>query len=94
MNLAPSIKGVGLNAISYIGIEIIDRCLIKGKYQAADLFPYLNRIPNTALLQSHQNRAYAGRAGGRKLSNDLLADLEEEGEISVSRLQEMILEGE
>ncbi len=34
---------------------------------------------------------YAGRAGGRKLANDLIANLEEEGEISLNKLQKMIL---
>lgn len=37
---------------------------------------------------------YAGRCGGRKLTNDLIAliaNIEEEGEISLARLQKMIL---
>lgn len=85
-------KGVGLYAISYVGIEVIDRCLLKGKYQVNDLMSYLNRIPSTALLRSKEILAYAGRGGGRKLANDLLEDLEEEGEISLSKLQKMILD--
>jgi DGQHR domain-containing protein len=84
-------KGVGLYAISYVGVEVIDRCLLKGKYQVADLLTYLKRIPSNALLRSKETLVYAGRGGGRKLANDLLADLEEEGEISVSKLQKMIL---
>ncbi|MGZ5436575.1 MAG: DGQHR domain-containing protein [Pyrinomonadaceae bacterium] len=84
-------KGVGLYAISYLGIEIIDRCLLRGKYSTKDMLTYLRQLPETDLLRSKGNLAYAGRSGGRKLANDLIADLEEEGEISLSNLQKMIL---
>jgi hypothetical protein len=84
-------KGVGLYAISYLGIEIIDRCLLRGKYSTKDMLTYLKQLPETDLLKSKGSLAYAGRSGGRKLANDLIADLEEEGEISLSNLQKMIL---
>jgi DGQHR domain-containing protein len=84
-------KGVGLYAVSYVGIEIIDRCLMKGKYEPEDMLIYLKQIPDTALVSTTGGLAYAGRGGGRKMANDLIANLEEPGEISLSRLQKMIL---
>lgn len=84
-------KGVGLYAISYLGIEIIDRCLLHGKYSTKDMLTYLKQLPETDVLTSKVNLAYAGRSGGRRLANDLIADLEEEGEISLNKLQKMIL---
>jgi DGQHR domain-containing protein len=84
-------KGVGLYAISYVGIEIIDRCLMKGKYEPEDMIVYLKQIPDTALLSTKDGLAYAGRGGGRKMANDLIANLEEPGEVSLSKLQKMIL---
>jgi hypothetical protein len=84
-------KGVGLYAISYVGIEVIDRCLMKGKFKSSDMLAYLNQIPNTEVLSTKSGLAYAGRGGGRKMANDLIANLEEPGEVSLSRLQKMIL---
>ena len=84
-------KGVGLYAISYLGIEVIDRCLLHGKYSTSDMLKYLKQLPQTDLLKSKGSLAYAGRSGGRKLANDLIADLEDEGEISLAKLQKMIL---
>ena len=84
-------KGVGLYATSYVGIEVIDRCLMKGKYGPKDMLGYLKQIPNTALLSTKTGLPYAGRGGGRKMANDLIANLEEPGEVSLSRLQKMIL---
>jgi len=83
-------KGVGLYAISYIGIEVIDRSLSRGKFNSEDMLAYLKQIP-TESLTVKETLAYAGRGGGRKLANDLIANIEEEGEISVSKLQKMIL---
>jgi len=74
-----------------LGVEIIDRCLLKGKYQTRDMLSYLKQVPNTDVFSSKGALPYAGRSGGRKLANDLLENLEEEGEISTSKLQKMIL---
>jgi len=83
-------KGVGLYAISYVGIEVIDRSLLKGKFSSADMLEYLKQMPSESLA-SGGTAAYAGRGGGRKLANDLIANLEEEGEVSLSKLQKLIL---
>lgn len=83
-------KGVGLYAISYVGIEIIDRSLLKGKYSSQDMLAYLQQLPPEK-LSTKETLPYAGRGGGRKLANDLLANLEEEGEVSLSKLQKLIL---
>jgi DGQHR domain-containing protein len=84
-------KGVGLYAISYLGIEIIDRCLLKGKYSPDCMQSYLEMLPQTNAFTAKGGIPYAGRAGGRKIASDLVADLEEEGEVSLSKLQKMIL---
>lgn len=86
-------KGVGLYAISYLGIEVIDRCLLKGKFKADDMLRYLKQLPAETLL-SGGTAAYAGRGGGRKLANDLIENLEDEGQVSLSKLQKMILSQE
>ena len=83
-------KGVGLYAVSYAGIEVIDRALLKGKYSSQDMLEYLNQMPTESLAKGG-TAAYAGRGGGRKLANDLIANLEEEGEVSLSKLQKLIL---
>lgn len=83
-------KGVGLYAISYIGIEVIDRSLSRGKFTSQEMLAYLKQIP-TESLTVKETLAYAGRGGGRKLANDLIANIEEEGEVSVAKLQKMIL---
>jgi DGQHR domain-containing protein len=83
-------KGVGLYAISYVGIEVIDRSLLKGKFSTDDMLAYLKQLPSESLAKG-QTAAYSGRGGGRKLANDLIANLEEEGEVSLSKLQKLIL---
>src|SRR4029077_13148448 len=83
-------SGVGLYAISYIGIEVIDRSLMKGKFSSDDMLEYLKQLPSDSLA-SGGTAAYSGRGGGRKLANDLIANLEEEGEVSLSKLQKLIL---
>lgn len=84
-------KGVGLYAITYLGNEIIDRCLLKGQFTAQDMYTYLKRLPATDVFSAKGGIPYAGRAGGRKIASDLIVDLEEEGEISLTKLQKMIL---
>jgi DGQHR domain-containing protein len=83
-------KGVGLYAISYVGIEVIDRSLLKGKFSSDDMLEYLKQMPSEALAKG-ETAAYSGRGGGRKLANDLIADLQDEGEVSLSKLQKLIL---
>lgn len=83
-------KGVGLYAISYLGIEVIDRCLLKGRFASQDMLKYLKQIPAESLANKGA-LPYAGRGGGRKLANDLIANLEEEGQVSVAKLQKLIL---
>jgi DGQHR domain-containing protein len=83
-------KGVGLYAISYVGIEVIDRSLLNGKFSSEDMLEYLKQMPSESLA-SGGTAAYSGRGGGRKLANDLIANLEEEGEVSLSKLQKLIL---
>src|SRR5580658_4340570 len=83
-------KGVGLYAISYVGIEVIDRSLLKGKFSSDDMLAYLKQMPAEPLAKG-QTATYSGRGGGRKLANDLIANLEEEGEVSLSKLQKLIL---
>jgi hypothetical protein len=83
-------KGVGLYAISYIGIEVIDRSLLRGKFKSRDMLEYLNQLPAERLAVK-ETLAYAGRGGGRKLATDLLSNLEDEGELSLAKLQKLIL---
>ena len=83
-------KGVGLYAISYVGIEVIDRSLLKGKFSSDDMLEYLKQMPAESLA-SGGTASYSGRGGGRKLANDLIANLEEEGEVSLLKLQKLIL---
>jgi DGQHR domain-containing protein len=83
-------KGVGLYAISYVGIEVIDRSLLKGKFSSESMLEYLKQMPSESLA-SGGTSAYAGRGGGRKLANDLIGNLEEEGEVSLTKLQKLIL---
>lgn len=84
-------KGVGLYAISYVGIDVIDRSLMKGKFGTADMLTYLRQLPKEALAVSG-TLPYAGRGGGRKLANDLIGSIADEGEMSVARLQKIILQ--
>ncbi len=83
-------KGVGLYAISYVGIEVIDRSLMKGKFSSNDMYQYLKQMPPESLL-SGQTLPYAGRGGGRKMANDLISNIGEDGEMSLSALQKIIL---
>jgi len=84
-------KGVGLSAISYLGVEIIDRCLWKARYETTDMLDYLRQLSDIDILQKSGSLPYASRGGGRKLANDLIKDLEEEGEVSLTKLQKQIL---
>jgi hypothetical protein len=56
-------KGVGLYAISYVGIEIIDRSLLKGKFGSEDMLSYLQQLSPDARA-SRETLNYAGRGGG------------------------------
>lgn len=83
-------KGVGLYAISYVAIEVIDRSLLKGRFTSKDMLEYLKQLP-AEKLSSKQTLPYAGRGGGRKLANELIQDLEDEGQVSLAKLQKLIL---
>jgi DGQHR domain-containing protein len=85
-------KGVGLYAISYVGVEVIDRTLVKGKYGTVDMFALLKQMPPEQLIAG-QPLPYAGRGGGKKLANDIISNLGEDGELSLSALQKLILSG-
>jgi hypothetical protein len=66
------------------------RSLLKGKYSSEGMLEYLKQMPPESLA-SGGTAAYARRGGGRKLANDMIANLEEEGEVSLSKLQKLIL---
>lgn len=83
-------KGVGLYAVSYVGIEVIDRSLLKGKFSSDDMLKYLKQMPPESLA-SGGTLPYAGRGGGRKLANDLIANLTDDGSVSLAALQKLIL---
>jgi DGQHR domain-containing protein len=85
-------KGVGLYAISYIGVEVIDRTLVKGKYGTSDMLALLKQMPAEQLIAG-QTLPYAGRGGGKKLANDIISNLGEDGELSLAALQKLILSG-
>jgi len=84
-------KGVGIIAVTYLGIEVIDRCLLQGKFETKDMLAYIRELPGKEVFSSKGGIPYAGRAGAKKIASGLIADLAEEGEVSVSKLQKMIL---
>jgi len=57
------------------------------------MLAYLKQLPSSDVFLANAPIAYAGRAGGKKMASDLIADLEEEGEVSLTKLQKMILGG-
>jgi hypothetical protein len=73
-----------------LGIEVIDRSLLKGEFLSDDMLEYLKQMPPESLAKGG-TAAYAGRGGGRKLANDMIANLEEEGQVSLSKLQKLII---
>ena len=83
-------RGVGLYAISYIGIDVIDRCLLAGKFGIIDMYKYLSQMPNNALSRGASS-AYSGRGGGRVLANELLEYVTDDGKLSIPALQKLIL---
>lgn len=56
-----------------------------------DIHAYLKQLPDSQVFVAGRGISLAGRAGGRTMANDLIADLEDEDEMSVSNLQKMIL---
>src|ERR1035437_1932886 len=78
-------KGVGLYAVSYVGIEVIDRCLLKGQYSTSDMLKYLKQMPQESLLAGG-SLPYAGRGGGRKMANELIGHLTDDGKVSLTAL--------
>jgi len=49
------------------------------------------QLPDREIFLKKGTLAYAGRGGGRLLANELIANLQDEGEISLTKLQKMIL---
>lgn len=84
-------KGVGLLAISYLGVEIIERCLSKSEFETACMLSYLKKLPQTDVFSSKHGIPFAGKGGAQKIASHLIADLEDEGEVSLTKLQSMIL---
>jgi len=86
---------MGLYLISYIGIEVIDRCVAKGEYEPKDMLKYLTMIPASFDFTSKSPlKEFGGRSGARKIAGEITSQFEEEGEISVAKLQKQILESE
>ena len=67
---------------------------MKGKYRTEDMYKYLKQVQGHEIFQKKGDIGFAGRAGGKKLAFGLISDLEEEGEVSLTKLQKMILSGE
>ncbi|MGI8908250.1 MAG: DGQHR domain-containing protein [Candidatus Sumerlaeaceae bacterium] len=84
-------RGVGLYMVTYLGREIIDRCITKGKYEPKDMLGYLKALPPHSAFLSSGIGQYAGRKGGKALAAELIRHLAKDGEISYETLQMKIL---
>ena len=55
------------------------------------LFTVRQKIKGNLHITADRFVRYADRGGGRKLANDLIANLEDEGTVSLAKLQKLIL---
>lgn len=71
------LRGAGLWGVCFLGASVIDRALGKGKYKSKDMLAILNSGPEWDWSKGGDFAGYSGRGGASKISDIIVAELED-----------------
>lgn len=86
------IRGVGLWAICFIGAEVIDRVLDKGKFEVSDMIQIFESGKKWNWSNNGDFSGYSGRGGAVKIRDQVVAEFEIEKGVSLKDLYNKIME--
>jgi DGQHR domain-containing protein len=71
------LRGAGLWGAFFLGAEIIDKALAKGKYKAADMLAILRSGPQWDWSKNGPFKGFSGRAGAVRIRDLIVAELDD-----------------
>lgn len=86
-----TLRGVGLWATCFIGADVIDRTLTKGKFSVDQMTKILKSGREWDWSNTGTFQGYSGRGGAVKISDLVTSEFQEEGQVSVSELLKQIM---
>lgn len=87
------LRGAGLWAVCFIGAEVIERALSKGKYQMEDMYQILTSGRSWDWSNKGDFQGFSGRGGALKISQIVTAEFQDETGVSVKSLFNEIMKG-
>jgi DGQHR domain-containing protein len=85
------LRGSGLWAICFIGAQVIDRALLRGKFSAKEMLTILRSGRQWDWGKKGDFKALGGRAGALEISARVTRKLQDEGGISTKQLFDNIM---
>jgi DGQHR domain-containing protein len=80
------LRGAGLWALCFVGAEVVDRCLGKGKFGAADMLAVLRSGPEWDWSATGPFRGFSGRGGAKRIAENVIAEFQDEDGVSMKEL--------
>jgi DGQHR domain-containing protein len=80
------LRGAGLWGICFIGAEVIDRVLARGKFRTDEMYRILKSGKDWDWSNAGDFQGYSGRGGALKISNNVTAEFQDESGVSVKAL--------
>lgn len=86
------LRGAGLWAVCFLGAEVIDRALAKGKFKPDDMLQILKTGRSWDWSNKGDFQGYSGRGGAVKISEIIVGELQDESGVSVKSLFKKIMD--
>jgi hypothetical protein len=88
------LRGAGFWAICFIGADVIDRCLSKGKFGVDEMLAVLNSGKRWDWSNEGDFRGLGGRGGAKRISSYITSEFPDETGMSMKSLHRQILQSE
>ena len=84
------LRGAGFWAVCFLGAEVIDRALAVGKYKPKDMLKILKSGKDWDWGKEGDFSGYSGRGGAVTIRDKIVAELEDEGGVSLKSIVQKI----
>lgn len=88
------LRGTGLWAVCFLGAQVIDRTLIKQKFDSTSMFEVLQSGKQWDWSNKGDFKGFSGRGGALEISNKIARYLKDENSISTNQLFSQIMSEE
>jgi len=85
------LRGTGLWAVCFLGAQVIDRTLLKQKFDSASMFEVLQSGKQWDWSNKGDFKGFSGRGGALEISNKIARFLKDENSISTNQLFSQIM---